>query len=101
MQISQSEFDKDYTKYQKVDDSDAKARSDFGTKWYWDSMYDGMGDFDASEYSWYYGYEVIKPLLEDFVLEDSSSGKSNISICLPGCVTTHYYWICIMPGLDI
>jgi len=34
-----SEFDKDYTKYQKVDDSDdAKARSDFGTKWYWDSM---------------------------------------------------------------
>jgi len=85
LQIKSSEFDKDYTKYQKVDDSDAKARSDFGTKWYWDSMYDGMGDFDASEYSWYYGHEVIKPLLEDFVLDSTTSlDKSNISILIPG-----------------
>jgi len=46
---------------------------------------DGMGDFDASEYSWYYGYEVIKPLLEQFVLDETSLDKSQLSILIPGC----------------
>ena len=87
---SSSEFDKDYSKFQRVDssDEDAKAKSDFGTKWYWDSMYEGMGDFASDEYSWYYGYEVIKPMLEEYVLgnnDDSTTDKSQLSILIPGC----------------
>ena len=59
---SSSEFDKDYSKYNNDNvgnEDDANARSQFGTKLYWDAMYEGMGDFDANEYSWYYGFEVI------------------------------------------
>jgi len=109
---SSSEFDKDYSKYNtnnnfnENDDEDANARSQFGTKLYWDTMYDGMGDFDANEYSWYYGFEVIKPYLLDYAttyavgststvdakLSDDGQqqqqrkvDKSTISILIPGC----------------
>ena len=37
---SVSEFDKDYSKYRN-DDEDTDARSQFGTKSYWDAMYEG------------------------------------------------------------
>ncbi|KAL3774567.1 hypothetical protein ACHAW5_000315 [Stephanodiscus triporus] len=47
---SSSEFDKDYTKYRGGDEGDADARSQFGTKAYWDAMYEGMGEFSADEY---------------------------------------------------
>ncbi|KAH8050802.1 methyltransferase [Aureococcus anophagefferens] len=33
-------------------DDDGAARSQFGTKRYWDDMYDGRGDFSGEEYSW-------------------------------------------------
>lgn len=113
---SNSEFDKDYSKYSFAssssssgDDDDNDAKSQFGTKLYWDAMYDGMGDFAADEYSWYYGYEVIRPYLQEygeqllssmndvsseggFEDEDSietmtmtSKGKSQLSILIPGC----------------
>jgi SAM-dependent methyltransferase len=77
---SSSEFDKDYSKYNENenDDDDANARSQFGTKLYWDAMYEGMGDFDANEYSWYYGFEVIKPYLLDYVTPYAD-------ILIPGC----------------
>ncbi|KAL7453181.1 hypothetical protein ACHAWC_005934 [Mediolabrus comicus] len=97
---SSSEFDKDYSKYNNNNDEDANARSQFGTKLYWDAMYDGMGDFDANEYSWYYGFEVIKPYLLDYATTyavgststdaNMSDGqqqidKSTISVLIPGC----------------
>ena len=41
---------------------DSEAESEFGTKEYWDDMYIGMGDFDSEEYSWYFGFDTIKPL---------------------------------------
>ena len=40
-------------------DDDGAARSQFGTKRYWDDMYDGRGDFSSDEYSWYYGWDVV------------------------------------------
>ncbi|KAL7439528.1 hypothetical protein ACHAXH_005962, partial [Discostella pseudostelligera] len=107
---SNSEFDKDYSKYSTASSSeeDTDAKSQFGTKVYWDAMYDGMGDFAAEEYSWYYGYEVIRPYLQEYgeelfsLLNDVTSGKvedeaavatttmtsrhkSQLSILLPGC----------------
>mmetsp|Transcript_27005 Transcript_27005/g.46059 ORF Transcript_27005/g.46059 Transcript_27005/m.46059 type:complete len:290 (-) Transcript_27005:288-1157(-) len=81
---SASEFDKDYSQFQG-DESDAEARSQFGTKSYWDAMYEGMGDFSADEYSWYYGFEVIKPILQDYVEASSALEKSQLSILIPGC----------------
>jgi len=83
---SSSEFDKDYSKFQGDDDADANARSLFGTKSYWDAMYEGMGDFDADEYSWYYGFEVVKPYLLDYIADDANKQeKSALSILIPGC----------------
>jgi hypothetical protein len=86
---SSSEFDKDYSRFQGDDnDEDATARSQFGTKAYWDAMYEGLGDFDADEYSWYYGFEVIKPYLLDYTADDNDADrqdKSTISILIPGC----------------
>jgi EEF1A lysine methyltransferase 4 len=38
-------------------DDDSDARSLFGTKEYWDDLYQGRGDFPAHEYQWYYGFE--------------------------------------------
>ena len=88
---SSSEFDKDYTKYRGDDERDADARSQFGTKAYWDAMYEGMGEFSADEYSWYYnGYDAIKPFLEEYVFDVAEStsttvDKSQLSILIPGC----------------
>ncbi|KAL3807940.1 hypothetical protein ACHAXA_005736 [Cyclostephanos tholiformis] len=88
---SSSEFDKDYAKYREDDESDANARSQFGTKAYWNMMYDGMGEFPADEYSWYYnGYDVIKPFLQEYIFDVAESTsmaleKSQLSILIPGC----------------
>lgn len=38
-------------------DDDSSARSQFGTKEYWDELYQGRGDFPADEYQWYYGFD--------------------------------------------
>ena len=81
---SSSEFEKDYSKFQD-DEEDADAHSQFGTKAYWDAMYEGMGDFDAEEYSWYYGFEVVKPYLVDYIFADNKQDKSTMSILIPGC----------------
>jgi len=87
---SSSEFNKDYSKYQEGDDCDANARSQFGTKSYWDSMYEGMGEFPADEYSWYYNcYNMIKPFLQEYIHDvaapDLTIHKSELSILIPGC----------------
>lgn len=38
-------------------DDDNGARSLFGTREYWDDLYQGRGDFPADEYQWYFGWE--------------------------------------------
>jgi SAM-dependent methyltransferase len=60
-------------------DDDVEARSAFGTREYWDGVYSGMGDFPKDEYSWYYGYDVIKPHLNRAV-----PNKDEATILLPG-----------------
>ena len=46
---------------------DTQARSMFGTKDYWDDVYLGRGDVPADCYSWYYGWEVLRPIVERYV----------------------------------
>ena len=60
----------------EVDETD--ARSPFGTKEYWDETYLGRGDFCAEEYSWYYGFEVMKQYVSEMIPDKSSR------ILLPG-----------------
>jgi SAM-dependent methyltransferase len=70
-----------------IDDSatSEEADSQFGTKQYWDDMYVGMGDFDAEEYCWYYGFDAIQPYFFQFMplppkhLSSSSSKSSSLS----------------------
>lgn len=59
-------------------DDDDGARSAFGTRQYWDNMYSGMGDFPADEYSWYYGWEILKSHWTSIV------PSKQASILLPG-----------------
>lgn len=57
---------------------DSNAESQFGTKSYWDEMYDGMGDFSSDEYSWYYGWGELKSYFVEYApqpLKKSSSMK--------------------------
>ena len=46
---------------------DAEARSQFGTKAYWDDMYRGVGDFAKEEYEWYFGWPEVKPYFQEHV----------------------------------
>jgi SAM-dependent methyltransferase len=43
--------------FDSTSDDDSNARSLFGTKEYWDELYQGRGDFPAYQYQWYYGFE--------------------------------------------
>jgi len=82
---SSDQFEKDYSKFNESDDEDYAAKSDFGTKVYWDSMYEGMGDFQADEYSWYYGFESIKPILQQYLDASTSAEKAVLTTLIPGC----------------
>ena len=44
-------------------------------------MYQGMGDFPPDEYSWYYGWEVLRPLLS----QHADLAAASPSILVPGC----------------
>ena len=59
-------------------DDDDGARSQFGTKDYWDEMYAGRGDFSSEEYSWYFGWDKIRPIWEAHVPDKASR------VLLPG-----------------
>ena len=60
------------------DSDDSDARSQFGTKLYWDEMYAGRGDFDSEEYCWYYGWDRIGPIWDDVAPEKTAR------VLLPG-----------------
>jgi SAM-dependent methyltransferase len=58
---------------------DGEAISTFGTKEYWDEVYQGFGDFPADEYSWYFGFGGYgKFVKENFPNKESSD------LLLPG-----------------
>ncbi len=102
--LSVIDYYNDETNFNNQEDEDeSTARSQFGTKSYWNEMYQGMGDFSPEEYSWYYGWEGIAPhvtpYLEDYLLSSSAvdvgddgeftteykMGKEDLSILIPGC----------------
>lgn len=66
-----------------VTEEQQEPRSVFGTKEYWDEMYDGRGDFPADEYTWYYGYEVIGKVLRQYH-HDSSTKTQTSRLLVPG-----------------
>ena len=73
----------DSVEYEGGDDSE--AISQFGTFQYWDDMYVGMGDFPQDEYSWYFGWEVIKPFFKEYVPVGGGKDKdNNPRILVPG-----------------
>lgn len=47
-------------------------------------MYQGMGDFSSDEYSWYYGYEGIKPHISQYLPTDKQE-RAGVSVLIPGC----------------
>jgi SAM-dependent methyltransferase len=57
---------------------DDEARSQFGTKEYWDEVYLGRGDFPAEEYSWYYGWEGYQNYVKEYV------SNKDAQILIPG-----------------
>ena len=44
-----------------------EPRSDFGTRSYWDEMYQARGDFPADEYSWYFPFGDVKSYLSTHI----------------------------------
>jgi SAM-dependent methyltransferase len=45
---------------------DAEAKSQFGTKEYWDEQYQGRGDFPMDEYQWYFGFEQYGKCVQSY-----------------------------------
>jgi SAM-dependent methyltransferase len=62
-------------------DDDSNARSSFGTKEYWDELYQGRGDFPAEEYTWYFDLEKYSR----YVIQHVSPKDSAVNnILIPG-----------------
>lgn len=65
------------------ENDDDEAKSQFGTKEYWDGMYQGMGDFPMDEYEWYFGLERYwKHVVQS--LSSRSNNNKNAEILIPG-----------------
>jgi len=60
-----------YSQNNNDDDDDTTARSSFGTKEYWDEVYQGRGDFPADEYSWYYGFDSYERIVKTYIQDKS------------------------------
>uniref|UniRef100_A0A7S0FHE1 Methyltransferase domain-containing protein n=1 Tax=Minutocellus polymorphus TaxID=265543 RepID=A0A7S0FHE1_9STRA len=69
-----------------AENDDSEARSQFGTKDYWDAMYQGYGDFDKDEYEWYFGWSEIKPFFQQHVpIPDAGdTTKTRHKLLIPG-----------------
>ena len=52
----------------EIDDDDDNAKSLFGTKEYWDELYQGRGDFPSDEYQWYVLAALIVSLFLNYIL---------------------------------
>jgi len=71
-----SEYENDGFFEYNYDDADAKSQ--FGTKEYWDDQYQGRGDFPMDEYQWYYGFERYGKFLQTHI------PSKNEEILIPG-----------------
>lgn len=60
------------TSLNNVVNDDSEARSQFGTKEYWDELYLGRGDFPSDEYSWYFGWEGYSKYFKEYIPDKSS-----------------------------
>jgi SAM-dependent methyltransferase len=59
------------------DDDDWDALSSFGRKQYWDDVYNGVGDFPAEQYSWYYGYDQISRHIQQWFPPNHNNNNQN------------------------
>ncbi|KAL7575701.1 hypothetical protein ACA910_011518 [Epithemia clementina (nom. ined.)] len=59
---------------------DTNARSMFGTKLYWDEVYLGRGDVPADCYSWYYSWDVMRKIVEPYMVAQKETAR----ILIPG-----------------
>jgi len=57
---------------------DDEAKSAFGTKEYWDEVYQGRGDFPADEYTWYFGFDEYQRIVQEHVPDKDTA------ILIPG-----------------
>ena len=64
-------FSADY-EYEEDKYDDTEAKSQFGTKEYWDETYQGRGDFPMDEYQWYFGFEEYGKFFEEHVKSKDS-----------------------------
>ncbi|KAG7368962.1 methyltransferase domain containing protein [Nitzschia inconspicua] len=60
-----------------LQNDDSAARSPFGTREYWDSLYQGNGDYPANEYQWYYGFQEYGKYVTQLI-------PRNSNVLLPG-----------------
>ena len=67
-------------------DDDDDALSTFGTKEYWDEVYQGFGDFPADEYSWYFGFGGYGKYVKEYLPPAKTTTKQNgsMDLLLPG-----------------
>lgn len=70
-------FDTRRRAVQVIETEETEAKSAFGTKEYWDDVYAGRGDFPSEEYSWYYGFDVMKRHIQPYL-------KKQHNILVPG-----------------
>lgn len=68
------------------ENDDSGARSQFGTREYWDDMYQGMGDFDKEEYTWYFGWSNVKSHFTEHIPPPSADSleSKEYRILIPG-----------------
>jgi SAM-dependent methyltransferase len=78
----------DDTDTDESDDDDDDAISAFGTRHYWDELYQGNGDFPSEEYQWYYGWEKYGPYVKQYIPINSNNNNKDSTttrtILIPG-----------------
>lgn len=57
--------------YDEEEYDDTEAKSQFGTKEYWDETYQGRGDFPMDEYQWYFGFEEYGKFIQSTIDKDA------------------------------
>jgi SAM-dependent methyltransferase len=84
----QAKYDLIFADGSDDEEDSLSARSEFGLKRYWDDVYAGHGSFPATEYSWYYDYNQIRPHLNPYLPKtNKNNAVSNPHKChiyIPG-----------------
>ena len=56
--------------------NDYNSRSMFGTKVYWDDLYDGRGDFPADTYSWYTNWNELQQYIKPYAASATATATT-------------------------